>query len=63
MTRYHLINGTKVAFTAEEETARDAEEARFAAEITATEYKTKREEIQSGKSSNVKIVKKKKIKV
>ena len=44
MTRYHLINGTKVAFTAEEETARDAEEARFAAEITATEYKTKREE-------------------
>ena len=44
MTRYHLINGTKVAFTAEEETARDAEEARFAAEITATEYKTKRED-------------------
>ena len=44
MTRYHLINGTKVAFTAEEETARDTEEARFAAEITATEYKTKREE-------------------
>ena len=27
MTRYHLINGEKVLFTAEEESARDAEEA------------------------------------
>ena len=26
MARHHLINGIKVAFTAEEETARDAEE-------------------------------------
>ena len=42
MTRYHLINGTKVAFTAEEETARDAEEARFAAKEAATEYKENR---------------------
>ena len=42
MTRYHLINGTKVAFTAEEETARDAEEARFAAKEAATEYKESR---------------------
>ena len=38
MTRYHLINGERVAFTAEEETARDAEEAAYAAEIAATEY-------------------------
>ena len=30
MTRYHLINGKQVAFTAEEETARDAEEAAWA---------------------------------
>ena len=26
MTRYHLINGERVAYTADEETARDAEE-------------------------------------
>tara|TARA_R100000234_G_C4968467_1_gene165039 strand:+ start:755 stop:997 length:243 start_codon:yes stop_codon:yes gene_type:complete len=38
MTRYHLINGERVAFTAEEETARDAEEAAWAAEIAATGY-------------------------
>ena len=44
MTRYHLINGIKVPFTAEEETARDAEEAKFAAEIAATAYKTNRQE-------------------
>ena len=30
MTRYHLINGERVAFTAEEETARDAEEKAWA---------------------------------
>ena len=42
MTRYHLINGTKVAFTAEEETARDAEEARLTAKEAATEYKENR---------------------
>ena len=30
MTRYHFINGNKVAFTAEEEAARDAEEAAVA---------------------------------
>ena len=34
MTRYHLINGERVAFTAEEETARDAEEAAEAIEQT-----------------------------
>ena len=38
MTRYHLINGERVAFTAEEETARDAEEAAWAAEVAATGY-------------------------
>ena len=38
MTRYHLINGKQVAFTAEEETARDAEEARLAAKEAATGY-------------------------
>ena len=30
MPRHHLINGIKVAFTAEEEAARDAEEAQAA---------------------------------
>ena len=38
MTRYHLINGERVAFTAEEETARDAEEAALVAEVAATGY-------------------------
>ena len=42
MTRYHLINGKQVAFTAEEETARDAEEARLTAKEAATEYKENR---------------------
>ena len=44
MTRYHLINGNKVAFTAAEETARDAEEAAVAAEQSANAYKSKRRE-------------------
>ena len=44
MTRYHLINGTKVAFTAEEETARDAQEAAWAAEKAAKEYSWTRRE-------------------
>ncbi len=38
MTRYKLINGERVAFTAEEETARDAEEAAAAVEQAATQY-------------------------
>ena len=42
MTRYHLINGEKVAFTAEEETARDAEEAAYSTEKAANAYKEKR---------------------
>ena len=39
MTRYHLINGNKVSFTAEEETARDTEEAAVAIEQAANKYK------------------------
>ena len=38
MTRYHNINGKLVAFTAEEETARDTEEAAAIAEKAATKY-------------------------
>tara|TARA_B100001093_G_scaffold28675_1_gene25101 strand:+ start:612 stop:878 length:267 start_codon:yes stop_codon:yes gene_type:complete len=44
MTRFHLINGEQVAFTAEEETARDTEEAAVAVEKTANAYKTNRQE-------------------
>jgi hypothetical protein len=44
MTRYNLINGQKIALTAAEEAARDAEEAAVAAEKTANEYKEKRED-------------------
>jgi uncharacterized protein YicC (UPF0701 family) len=38
MTRYHNINGKLIAFTAEEETARDKEEAASAVEKAATQY-------------------------
>ena len=38
MTRYHNINGKLVAFTAEEETARDTEEAAALTEKAATQY-------------------------
>ena len=44
MTRYHLINGERVAFTAEEATARDAEEAAEAIEQAANAYKLSRKE-------------------
>ena len=44
MTRYRLRNGNRVAFTAEEESARDAEEAAVATEKAANEYKKKRRE-------------------
>lgn len=44
MTRYNLINGEKIALSAAEEAARDAEEAAVAAEKTANEYKEKRED-------------------
>ena len=42
MTRYTLINGEKVAFTAEQEAARDAEEAIAAKEKPASGYKMER---------------------
>ena len=38
MTRYHNINGELIAFTAEEETARDKEEAASVVERAATQY-------------------------
>ena len=37
MPRHHLINGVEVAFTAEEETARDAEEAQAVKDNEARE--------------------------
>jgi hypothetical protein len=45
MPRYHNVNGVKVQFTAEEETARDAEEKAWADEAPAralTELRKKR---------------------
>ena len=42
MTRYTLINGEKVAFTAEQEAARDKEETDAVAEISAKKYKADR---------------------
>tara|TARA_R100000231_G_scaffold131380_1_gene103404 strand:- start:262 stop:519 length:258 start_codon:yes stop_codon:yes gene_type:complete len=44
MGRFHLINGTKVAYTAEEEAARDKEEAAYASIRAANEYSWKRAE-------------------
>ena len=38
MTRYHNINGELIAFTTEEETARDTEEAASVVEKAATQY-------------------------
>ena len=43
MTRYHNINGERIAFTSEEETARDAEEKAVAEEKAANSYKFSRE--------------------
>ena len=42
MARFHLINGERVAFTAEEETARDAEEAAVKSYQAANGYKLTR---------------------
>ena len=42
MTRYKLLNGQRIAFTAEEETARDTEEAAVAIEQAANKYKQDR---------------------
>ena len=42
MTRYHNINGEKIAFTSVEEKARDAEESAALTEKTANKYKNDR---------------------
>ena len=42
MPRFHNINGNRVQFTAEEETARDAEEAAVLADEQANAYKRNR---------------------
>tara|TARA_R100001594_G_scaffold723_2_gene2844 strand:- start:4581 stop:4793 length:213 start_codon:yes stop_codon:yes gene_type:complete len=47
MARHHLINGIKVPFTAEEETARDAEEAQ------AVKDKEAREAVETARKANV----------
>lgn len=44
MPRYHNINGQMVQFTADEETARDAEEAAWAAGVPARQAAQVREE-------------------
>ena len=44
MTRFRLVNGEKIAFTAEEETAREKEEAAAVAYQAANGYKTQRRE-------------------
>ena len=44
MARFHLINGVKVPYTAEEEIARDKEEAAYASIRAANEYSWKRAE-------------------
>ena len=45
MARYKLINGERVAYTAEEEAARDAEEAAAKAYKDANSYKENRRDL------------------
>ena len=42
MARHKLVNGIRVEFTAQEEIARDAEEAKVLADKQATQYKRDR---------------------
>ena len=42
MARHYLINGVKVAFTAEQETWRDAQEIQAAKDLAAEKYKSDR---------------------
>ena len=42
MARYKMVNGERIQFTSEEETARDAEETVEATEKAANKYKTDR---------------------
>ena len=44
MARFHNINGTRVQFTAEEETAKDAEEKAWADKAPARRMRTLREQ-------------------
>ena len=55
MPRYHNINGVKVQFTAEEETARDAEDKAWADEVPAralAELRNKRNNISRDRLSS-----------
>ena len=53
MTRYKLVNGEKVAFTAEEETARDADEAVWATKV-AEEAKVFYQKQRTGEANTTK---------
>lgn len=53
MTRYHLINGERVAFTAEEETARDTEETAWATKV-AEEAKVLYQKQRTGEADTTK---------
>ena len=53
MTRYKLVNGERVAFTAEEETARVAEEAAWAAQV-AEEAKVLYQKQRTGEAGTTK---------
>ena len=48
MPRHHMINGVKVDFTAEEETARDAEELEWANAKPMNDWKASMQETDSG---------------
>ena len=53
MTRYKLVNGERVAFTAEEETARDADEAVWATKV-AEEAKVFCQKQRTGEANTTK---------
>ena len=48
MPRYHIINGVNVQFTAEEETARDAEELAYANAKPMNDWKSSMQETDAG---------------
>jgi len=48
MPRHHMINGTKVPFTAEEEIARDTEELEWANEKPMNDWKSSMQETDYG---------------
>ena len=53
MTRYKLVNGERVAFTAEEETVRDADEAAWATKV-AEEAKVFYQKQRTGEAGTTK---------